>query len=229
MQNMTDQNGSAELLAWHFIDENMRDGRPVPPDGERLEHGAPAALCESGLHASERVLDALIYAPGNTICRVECDGVAGRQDDKLVCGARTILWRVEGEELLREFARKVALDVADLWEMPDGVRKFLESGNENLRVAARADARELSRSYVSADQVTAAAAAEAARAAAARTHAARATALAAAWAANKARGDNESWARYDSLLEELVEAARTSSADDDEWGDFADEFEMEIG
>lgn len=226
---MTDQNGSARLLAWHFVDEEMRDGSPIPPDGERLEHGAPVALCQSGLHASERVIDALKFAPGNTICRVECDGVSARQDDKLVCAARTILWRVEGEDLLREFARKVALDVAGLWEMPADVRKFLESGNENFRVSARAEARELSRKYVLADKVTAAAAAEAARAAAARTHEARATALAAAWAANKARGDAETWARYDSLLESLVEAARTASGDEDEWGDFADELEMEIG
>ncbi|MEP6145764.1 MAG: hypothetical protein ABJ201_00025, partial [Nisaea sp.] len=141
------QNGSGELLAWHFVDEALRDGRPVPADGEKLAHGAAPSLCVSGLHASERILDALKYAPGNTICRVECEDLATRQDDKLVCATRTVLWRVDGEDLLREFARKVALDVADLWDIPPGVRKFLETGNENFRVAARAEARDLSRAY----------------------------------------------------------------------------------
>ena len=107
------QNGSGELLAWHFVDEALRDGQPLPPDGEKLTHGAAPSLCVSGLHASERIIDALKYAPGNTICRVECEDLATRQDDKLVCATRTVLWRVDGEELLREFARKVALDVAD--------------------------------------------------------------------------------------------------------------------
>ena len=223
------QNGSGELLAWHFVDEALRDGQPLPPDGEKLTHGAAPSLCVSGLHASERIIDALKYAPGNTICRVECEDLATRQDDKLVCATRTVLWRVDGEELLREFARKVALDVADLWSIPDGVRKFLETGNENFRVAARAEARDLSRAYVREDNVTAAAAAEAARAAAARTHAARATALAAAWAANRARGDAGTWERYNTLLENLVETARTAGDGDDEWGDFADEPEMERG
>ncbi|MEO9903411.1 hypothetical protein [Nisaea sp.] len=223
------QNGSGELLAWHFVDEALRDGRPVPADGEKLAHGAAPSLCVSGLHASERILDALKYAPGNTICRVECEDLATRQDDKLVCATRTVLWRVDGEDLLREFARKVALDVADLWDIPPGVRKFLETGNENFRVAARAEARDLSRAYARDDNVPAAAAAEAARAAAARTHAARATGLAAAWAANRARGDAETWARYNAILEALVETARTAEDSDDEWGDFADELEMDMG
>lgn len=230
-QNVTPsetQNGSGALLAWHFVDDALRDGRRVPADGEKLSHDTAPSLCVSGLHASERILDALKYAPGNTICRVECEDVATRQSDKLVCATRTVLWRVDGEDLLRDFARKVALDVADLWDIPDGVRKYLETGNENFRVAARAEARDLSRAYVREDNVPAAAAAEAARAAAARTHAARATALAAAWAANRARGDSDTWGRYNTQLESLVETSRNADDADDEWGDFADELEMEL-
>ena len=217
------------MLAWHFVDGSLRDAKAVPDDGQALVHETPIALCRSGLHASERILDALKFAPGNTICRVECENVVDRQDDKLVCGSRTIVWRVDAEDALREFARQVALDVGDLWDMPDGVRKFLKSGNDNLRIAARAAARDASREHLAAGEMVAAAAGEAARAAAARTHAARATALAAAWAAAKARGgpkDDEAWTRYDKLLEGLVEAARQQDESGDEWGDFADEFEI---
>ncbi|WPZ33937.1 hypothetical protein T8K17_22190 [Thalassobaculum sp. OXR-137] len=222
----------ARVLAWHFVDETLKDGRPVPPDGERLTHDGPVSLCEGGLHASERVLDALKFAPGNIICRVECDDVAERQADKLVCGGRTILWRIDGEEVLRAFARKVALDVAEYWEMPAEVRKFLETGNDNLRVAARGAARQASRDAVLSDEPQAAAAGEAARAAAARTHAARSTGLAAAWAASKATRRADAWEEFDRLLETMIEEARAAAppaaAEDDEWGDFADEIEAEF-
>lgn len=220
------------MLAWHFVDETLKDGNPVPEDGERLTHDGSVSLCESGLHASESVLDALKFAPGNTVCRVECDEVGERQSDKFVCGARTIVWRLDCDDVLRAFARRVALDVAGLWDMPDEVRRFLETGNDNLRVAARGAARQASREAVLADEPQAAAAGEAARAAAARTHAARSTGLAAAWAAAKATRRDDAWAEYDKLLEAMIEEARATTpaqaADDDEWGDFADEIEAEF-
>ncbi len=222
----------ARVLAWHFVDETLKDGAPVPADGERLAHDGPVSLCEGGLHASEQVLDALKFAPGNIICRVECDDVGERQSDKFVCGARTIVWRIDGEEVLRAFARKVALDVAEFWDMPDEVRKFLETGNDNLRVAARGAARQASREAVLSDEPQAAAAGEAARAAAARTHAARSTGLAAAWAASKATRRADAWETYGRLLEAMIEEARSTApaqaAEDDEWGDFADEIEAEF-
>jgi hypothetical protein len=42
------------------------------------------------------------------------------------------------ERLLREFARWCALQVIHLWNAPDVVREYLETGNEELRAAARA-------------------------------------------------------------------------------------------
>lgn len=219
------------MLGWHFVDETLKDGADVPPDGEALTAGGPLQLCERGLHASERVLDALKFAPGDTLCRVECDGVEERQIDKFVCASRTIVWRIDAEEVLRAFARRVALEVSEYWDMPDEVRRYLETGNETLRVAARGAARQASRDAVLADEPQAAAAGEAARAAAARTHAARSTGLAAAWAASKATRREEAWAEFDALLERMVEEARATApaaGDDDEWGDFADEIEAEF-
>ena len=40
------------------------------------------------------------------------------------------------EALLRDFARRCALSVAHLWEMPDYVRQYLETGDESMRLAA---------------------------------------------------------------------------------------------
>src|SRR5690606_14687195 len=127
--------------AWHFVNKTLRDGRPVPKDGEWLKHEGEVVICETGLHASVRVLDALQYAPGSTICRVTCRGIVTKHDDKFVCTERRIDWRIENaDDVLRAFARKAALSVIHLWDAPDVVRQYLETGNENLRAAAWAAA-----------------------------------------------------------------------------------------
>jgi hypothetical protein len=128
------------MKAWHFVGETLRDGRPVPADGEWLEHDGELVMCKSGLHASVRLIDALKYAPGATICRVELDGEIVEDDDKVVAMRRRIVWRVDGDGLLREFARWCALQVIHLWNAPDVVREYLETGNEDLRAAAWAAA-----------------------------------------------------------------------------------------
>ena len=61
-------------LAWHFVGATLRDGRPIPPDGEWLVHDGPLVLCHSGLHCSIDPFDALSYAPGPVLCRVEYGG-----------------------------------------------------------------------------------------------------------------------------------------------------------
>ena len=125
------------VMAYHFVGETLRDGRPVPPDGEWLEHSGRCVLCRSGLHASRSPFDALKYAPGATLCLVECAGVEGEEGDKLVCRRRRIVKRIDATDLLRKFARQCALDVIHLWDAPDVVRRYLETGDESLRAAAR--------------------------------------------------------------------------------------------
>lgn len=124
------------ILAWHFTSSTLRDGRPIPPDGEILHHEGPLALCRSGLHASRRILDALHFAPSSIVCRVECGGEMLEEDDKLVCRQRTILWRIDGTKILHAFARQQALRLFHLWDMPEVVRLYLETGDESLREAA---------------------------------------------------------------------------------------------
>ncbi len=172
------------IEAWHFVNDELCNGRAVPADGETLTHVGKIEVCRSGLHASRHLIDALNYAPGHTICRVECWGDVQEQSDKLVARNRMILWRVDGGKLLRRFAREKALTVAYLWDMPPVVRKFLETGDESIRAAAR-DA---------AWDATGAAAGVAARNAAwAAAWAARDAEWAAAWAARDAARD-AAWA-----------------------------------
>lgn len=126
--------------AWRFVGDTLRDGRPVPKDGVKLVHPGKPILCESGLHASLRPWDALPFAPGTTLCLVECGGTILHGSDKLVCTERTILVRMDARPLLRYFARQQALSVIHLWEPPEVVCDYLMTGDDSLRAAAMAAA-----------------------------------------------------------------------------------------
>ena len=130
---------SDTILGWHFAQNDMRlgydDEREIR-DGETLHHDGELVMCKSGLHYSERIINALHYSRGHMICRVEGPADALVESDKR-CGAwRKCLWHIDGEELLRDFARWCALQVIDKWDAPDVVRKYLETGDESLRYAA---------------------------------------------------------------------------------------------
>ncbi|WP_217279089.1 DUF7666 domain-containing protein [Stenotrophomonas maltophilia] len=125
------------LTAFHFVADTLRDGRPVPADGELLVHDGEVRLCAQGLHASIDAFDALQYAPGNTLCLVELTGAIVRGDDKVAASERRIIKRIDAEPLMREFARWSALQVIELWDAPDVVRQYLTTGDESLRAAAR--------------------------------------------------------------------------------------------
>ena len=126
--------------AYHFVADILRDGRPVPPDGEWLTHDGPCVMCESGLHASEHPYDALQYAPGPILCLVEIEDEVARQDDKLLCRRRKIIARFDATDTMRAFCRWCALSVIHLWDAPQVVREYLEMGDESKRHAARAAA-----------------------------------------------------------------------------------------
>jgi hypothetical protein len=128
------------MKAYHFVGAALRDGRPVPPDGEWLVHEGPVELCESGLHFSRHPFDAMRWAPGATLCLVEVEDIVEEMADKGVCRRRLIVRRIDATELLWGFARWCALQVIHLWDAPDVVRRYLETGDESLRSAAWADA-----------------------------------------------------------------------------------------
>ena len=126
----------SKTIAYHFVGDTLRDGRPVPPDGEWLEHEGEIKMCETGLHASLRPWDALQYAPGPVLCEVEVDGIDSYDVDKLVARRRRILRRVNLTADLRSFARAEASSVSHLWSAPAVVREYLETGDESIRDAA---------------------------------------------------------------------------------------------
>ena len=130
------------IKAWHFVGDRLRDGRPIPADGEWLVHEGPIEICASGLHASRRPWHALQYSPGAVLCYVECRGEVVEQLDKLACRERRILVRADVTETLRYFARMQALSVADLWNEcpPDVVLDYLMTGDESIRTEAWAEA-----------------------------------------------------------------------------------------
>jgi hypothetical protein len=98
-------------LGWHFC--KMKDGVPVLHDGTSLrightyEHAGPLEMCRSGYHDSERVIDALKYAPGSYLCRT----LASRDVtdiDKYVSRYRLALAGFDATMVLHEFAPRIA-------------------------------------------------------------------------------------------------------------------------
>src|SRR5271166_2489040 len=124
------------ILAWHFVGDKLRNGAPIPADGVTLRFRGRLIMCESGFHASRRIIDALSYAPGDTVCRVLIGGETIEEPDKLVASERSILWRLDAKELLLEFTRKIALSVIHLWDAPDVVKRYLETGDPKQQEAA---------------------------------------------------------------------------------------------
>ena len=183
----------ATVTAYHFVGATLRDGRPIPPDGEWLEHDGKVEMCNSGLHASRHPLDTLQFAPGSTLCLVECEDIVTEHDDKLVCRRRRIVARIDATDLLWRAAREYAQAVLHLWDAPQVVKDFLASGDESLRGAARAAARGAARGAASAAAMDAAWAAAMDAAWAAARAAARAAAWDAAWAAAMDAAMDAAW------------------------------------
>jgi hypothetical protein len=126
---------------WHFLAD--RNGAPVYRDGtpahvgETLRHDGPLVLCESGLHYSLSPLDALAYTPGPYVCRIRIKGERIHVGDKGVCRKRTIIWMADATPLLHALARHWAAEVAYLWPAPEVVLRYLATGDESIRAAAR--------------------------------------------------------------------------------------------
>ena len=127
-------------LAWHFVGNTLRGGRPVPKDGEWLTHVGRLLMCKAGLHASMNPLDALTYAPNGILCRVRLGGQIIEDADKMVARRRRIVWRIDAKPVLKAFARWCALQVVAVWNAPDVVVRYLRTGDESIMDAARAAA-----------------------------------------------------------------------------------------
>ena len=186
------------MKAWHFVANNKRlgygDGRivEVGKTYEVPDKSRPIELCQYGLHASVRALDALKYAPGEICCLVELGGKIIKGDDKVVAESRKVLKMIDATNILHEMAcisAETALRIANVqdtrcWQAIEAKRAWIRGEISDSELAvARAAAWDAARDAARA--AARAAAWDAARAAArdAARAAAWAAAIAAAWAA----------------------------------------------
>jgi hypothetical protein len=144
-------------------------------------------------------MDALQYAPGGTICRVEVWGDVQNEKDKLAGRHRKVLWMADANKALRLFACDCAEEACRVAKQTDPrslnairvTRLYAEGRATNKEMAA---ARAAARDAVGAAAGDAPRAAEWAAARAAEWAAARAAAGAAAWAAEWAAARVAEWA-----------------------------------
>jgi len=98
------------MLAWHFLPDDGRLAYPLNGERPRITAGMtlhvepPLRLCRRGLHASKRAIDALLYALGAVIERVELGGEIEEAGDKVCAETRTCLWVADATATLHEFA-----------------------------------------------------------------------------------------------------------------------------
>ena len=131
------------IKGWWFAPKNKKlangDNRKIIV-GHTHKIRGEIVPCQHGLHFSKKILDALKYAPGPIIYRVEGSGVIiphGNPVDKYACSVRTyIAGGFSAEKILRKFACLCALDVIDLWDAPDIVVQYLQTQDEAIREIA---------------------------------------------------------------------------------------------
>jgi hypothetical protein len=132
---------------WHFLSEDgftRYEPRVKVETGQTLKHDGPLMLCESGLHASVRAIDALQYAPGPIICRVRLGGEIQQERDKCVARERTVLWMYDATPILHEMAclsAETALLIADVedercWQAIEAKRAWLRGEIDAAQMAA---------------------------------------------------------------------------------------------
>ena len=95
------------MLAWHFLKEDCKlqfEPHTEVIHGLELEAKLPLVMSNNGLHASKRIIDALDYAPGPVVCRVELSGEMLEDDDKICAQKRIVLWMYNASKVLHEFA-----------------------------------------------------------------------------------------------------------------------------
>src|SRR3990172_11393216 len=98
-------------LGWHFLPADGRLGWgscEVVEAGRTYRAKGPLVLCENGMHASRRAIDALPYAPGPVVSRVELLGERLDAADKACARERSVLWLAGATPVLHEFACNVA-------------------------------------------------------------------------------------------------------------------------
>lgn len=106
---MTDEMSESEIVTgWHILPDNrlLRDGRTADLLGawQRMVGDGLPKPCKRGMHACRRLIDALQYAKGALVCRVEVRGDIVECGDKLAGRERRVLAYIDGTLILHRFA-----------------------------------------------------------------------------------------------------------------------------
>jgi hypothetical protein len=133
------------ILGYHFVDVDeatgnikLRCGTVVADSGAWLPETEPV-MCSSGYHASERLKDALSYAPsGKALCIVEMPPSVERGSDKMVARTRRVLARIDVHSLLAVYAEDCAADFAKR-----GIDVFMSGLEAAIAAGDRARVKEL--------------------------------------------------------------------------------------
>ena len=139
------------ILAWHYLSDDRRmrynDHRLVKA-GRTYKAQGPLCMCEKGMHGSERLIDALEYAPGSLICRVELRPPYIVGDDKICARSRHVLWMVDAAETLHRFAtwcakrelKRYDIKHPDLWAALKVKELWLRGKASDVELDAARDA-----------------------------------------------------------------------------------------
>lgn len=144
------------ILGWHFADLDGTPGRgrlPKPIQaGVVYRVRPPLKICERGLHASRRALDALDTSNGPLVSRVRCSGTVIEDTRNVCCSKRTHLWVLDATRVLHEFEVEVAQKAFEaerrsgrdpdkrLWRRLELKRRWLEGRPSEVELAASTDA-----------------------------------------------------------------------------------------
>ena len=188
--------------------------------GETHRVDCSPKCCNIGLHASKRAIDAVSFAPGSILFLVELSGDIDEQEDKLAAQSREYLAEFDATDLLREFARKIALiNIEKIKpycneESYNLIIHWLKTGDEATRSAAYSAAKAAANSAAnpaanSAARSAAYSAWSAWSAAESAWAAAESAANSAAWSAEKSAGSAWSavWSVANTILSEMIENA----------------------
>jgi len=154
--------------------------------GKTYTATGPLKMCTNGMHGSRRLIDALQYAPGSILCKVQIWGEVEEQNDKIVGRNRKVLAMVDATMMLHEAGCHFAETALELVDCKDErswdaikVKRLWIKGKATDKELAAARAADWAAARAAAGAVARAAAWAAARAAAGA--AAGAAAWAAAW------------------------------------------------
>jgi len=219
IMSISDAPTSGLYFYFSATDRRLRygDGREIKIGGTHKVKGS-VKLCNHGLHASKRIIDALQYAPGPILHLVTLGGKVVHGDDKSVATERTYVASFDATEVLREFARKQALINIKLIkpyceaEEYELIVEYLKSGREDLRAAAESAAWSAARSaaWSAAWPAARSAARSAESAAESAARSAESAAESAAWSAARSAAEyaaESAWSAANKMLLQMIKDA----------------------